>query len=382
MWAKNDPGDNPVCIIGAGFQRAVLDPPLPMPASKDPMEKNIIEKTFSESGAEFPALSLLGPRLTKTDLNYVWTNIYRISEFWQSLTPEVIKTYKDTFSNKPMGYLVESLRKRSESLPPSLRNPASLLCTILGVELKRMLALQYNQKRLKLKDRLPCGLVNFLDATRTKIVTWISLNYELSLESVLESPACPKKWRYGFDDLFEGLTKEFSAEIGHVIVKPHGSLNIWFTTIWESREGSGKRNLHQLSVVDTKQRFTTCPSEEIGAKVGSNPVEERRPWIIGYLPDEMKDELNSPALLPDPAHDLCKLNMSYAGLALQRASSLYVLAYSMPDEDRWIWERLAALRSKDFPVYVASRNDSDRIIMALKSHGFPKTQKLSTDGGI
>ena len=120
MWAKNDPGDNPVCIIGAGFQRAVLDPPLPMPASKDPMEKNIIEKTFSESGAEFPALSLLGPRLTKTDLNYVWTNIYRISEFWQSLTPEVIKTYKDTFSNKPMGYLVESLRKRSESLPPSL----------------------------------------------------------------------------------------------------------------------------------------------------------------------------------------------------------------------------------------------------------------------
>ena len=133
VWNENVPGANPVCVVGAGFQRAVLDPPLPMSATKDPIEKNIIEKTFSESGAEFPALNLLGPRVTKTDLNYVWTNIYRISESRRLLTADIIKTYKDTFSSKPMGYLVECLRKQSESLPPSLQNPASLLSTILGV---------------------------------------------------------------------------------------------------------------------------------------------------------------------------------------------------------------------------------------------------------
>jgi hypothetical protein len=351
-----------------------------MPATKDPNEKNIIEKTFSESGDEFPALNLLGPRLTKTDLNYVWTNIYRISEFWRFQTPDIIKTYKDAFTNKPMGYLVESLRKQSESLPASLQNPASLLWTILGVELKRMLAFQYDQTKLKLKDPPPCGLVNFLDATKTRIVTWISLNYDLALESVLQKYGGPPNWVYGFEKLFEGLSKESSNEVTHVIVKPHGSLNIWFTTVWESRVASGTRDLHQVSFVDTDDRLKTCPFDEVGGKVGSNSLEERRPWVIGYLPDEMKDELNSPALLPDPAHDLCKWNMSYAGLALQRASSLYVLGYSMPDEDRWIWERLAALRSKDFPVYVASGNDSDRITMALKSYGFTETNKLTKDG--
>lgn len=28
-WNNNNPGDNPVCIVGAGFQRAILDPPRP-----------------------------------------------------------------------------------------------------------------------------------------------------------------------------------------------------------------------------------------------------------------------------------------------------------------------------------------------------------------
>jgi hypothetical protein len=96
----------------------------------------------------------------------------------------------------------------------------------------------------------------------------------------------------------------------------------------------------------------------------------------------MKDELNSPAMLPDAAHDLCKWNMSYAGLSLQKASALYILAYSMPDEDRWIRERLATLRKKDFPIYVASCKDSDRIVRALKSFGFINAKKLTDDGRI
>lgn len=377
-WNTNDHDQeaNPVCVVGAGFQRAVLNPLLPMSATKDSYEKNIIEKTFSGSGAEFPALNLLGPCLTNTDLNYVWANIRSISEFYRHLTEDIVKTYKKTFSNKPMGYLVECLSK--------VQDPASLLSTILGLELKKILALQYAQERLKLSDPLPCGLVKFLDATKTKAVTWISLNYDLALEKVLEECKCvgPKNWRYAFENLLEGQNHLSQGEGGHLIVKPHGSLNIWFNTVWESRSDPAKRDLHQVSFVDSKDRLKTCDFAKVGYVNGNGPAKERRPWVVGYLPDEMKDEHNRPGNFADAAHDLCKWNLTYAALVLQKASSLYILAYSMPGEDLWIWERLAALRRKDLPIHVASGSDTPRITSALKSLGFTKTKKLSDDGFI
>ena len=246
-----------------------------------------------------------------------------------------------------------------------------------------MLAFQYDQEKIKLKDSLPEGLAKFIDADAAKTVIWISLNYELSLENVLRKPPVgDEKWEYAFQGLIQKDGRQLLNEVNHVIAKPHGSLNVWFTTVWESRVTFGKRDLHQLSFVNTTDRLKTCPFEEIGYKVGSDPPEERRPWVIGYLPDAMKYEITSPGFFADTAHDLCKWNVTYSALALQKASSLYILGYSMPDEDRWIWERLASLKNKDFPVYVASGNDSDRIIMALKSHGFTKTEKLTTDGLI
>lgn len=383
-WIPNVPGANPVCVVGAGFQTAVLDPPLPMSATKDSDEKNIIEKTFSESGVEFPALNLLGPRLTNTDLNYVWANIRSISEFYRHLTEDIVKTYKRKFSNKRMGYLVEHLKKQ-----PAASSPSWLLWIILGVELKKMLAFQYDKRKLKLKEKnqLPHGLKEFLGATKTKAVTWISLNYDLALEKVLEECKCvgPKNWRYGFENLLVGQNNLSLGEGRHLIVKPHGSLNIWFNTVWEKRFDPAKRNLHQVSFVDSKKRLKTCAFKEVGCVNGNVPAKERRPWVIGYLPDEMKHELKTPGNFADTAHDLCKWNLTYAALALQKASSLYILAYSMPGEDLWIWERLAALeKKKDFLVYVASGSDTPRITSALKSLGFTKTKKLSSsdDGFI
>jgi hypothetical protein len=87
-------------------------------------------------------------------------------------------------------------------------------------------------------------------------------------------------------------------------------------------------------------------------------------------------------MLPDSAHDLCKWNMSYAGLSFQKASALYILAYSMPEADRWIWERLRALPKKDFPIYVASKNDTKQIANLLRKYGFTATKCLTSDGRI
>lgn len=366
VWNANIPGATPVCVVGAGFQRAVLDPPRPS-------TEDIISKTIEELPDEFPALKCLGPLLATPSLHYVWTNIARICEIWQFLIPQVIEAYDKKFGTTPMGYLVQHLRKQPQSASPSW-----LLWVLLGVELKKMLAFQYEQTKLKLKDPLPCGLVNFLDVTKTLRVSWISLNYELSLEKCVES----KSWRYGFEDLLEGQNKTLQSEGGHLIVKPHGSLNVWFKTLWESRSTSGKVDLHQLSFVDNTDRLKTCPFAEVGCVNGNEPADELRPWVIGYLPDAMKDELYSPGFFADTAHDLCKWNMVYSALALQKASSLYVLGYSMPDEDRWIWERLAALRKKEFPIYVASRSASKRIKAALEAYGFSRAEILTEDGSI
>jgi hypothetical protein len=52
----------------------------------------------------------------------------------------------------------------------------------------------------------------------------------------------------------------------------------------------------------------------------------------------------------------------------------------MPEEDRWIWERLQALPKKGFPVYVASGGDTNRIVESLRAYGFDA--KELTDNGF
>jgi hypothetical protein len=369
-WTTNDPGDNPVCIVGAGFQLAVLEGCLPS-------TKNIIPETVSKFGNDFPALRLLDPHLPKPELNFLWTHIYCISQLWQSLTPEVIKAYDTKFINSPMGYLVQHLKRQ-----PASRSSSWLLWMILGVELKRMLALQYDWKKITLKPQLPPGLCKFIEVNKKHSVTWVSLNYEMSLETFLDGCAGSKKWRYAFQGLFEKDFWPDTANANHVVVKPHGSLNVWFTTSWEGRPSSLKPNVHEVFFADRKQRLKTCVSDKIGVECPGDPSLERRPWLIGYLPDELKHELNTPAVFSDTAHDLCKWNMTHAALAIQKASSLYILGYRMPDEDLWVWSRLAALPNKKLRIYVASKNDSDRIVDALKGYGFNRAKRLSKDGGI
>jgi len=366
MWKKNSPGDNPVCIVGAGFQLAVLD-------RKRPSTGDIISKTVDERPSEFPALNRLCPLLTNRNLNYVWTNIYTIGENWQRLTPDIVAAYKTNFPNTRMGWLVGDIEQRNRNSYPGL------LSLILGVELKRMLAFQYDQAELCLTTAFPGDLKDFLSASK-KHICWVSLNYDMCLEKALDTFVGKFEWRYGFQELFSGDDEKSSSNICHVVVKPHGSLNIWFKTVWNSRCRPTEPDLHELLFVDKSDRLKSCAFKEIGYVSSGKPCEEVRPWIIGYLPDFMKDELNSPGNFADSAHDLCKWNLTYGALALQKASSLYILAYSMPEEDRWIWERLRALPKKAFPVYVASAGDTKRIVKSLSEYGFDANEL--TDNGF
>jgi hypothetical protein len=108
-------------------------------------------------------------------------------------------------------------------------------------------------------------------------------------------------------------------------------------------------------------------------------INEKRPWLIGYLPDEFKDELNSEALFSDLAHDLCKWNAAYTSFALENATSIFILGYSMPEEDKWIWARFKNIDKKeDRKIYVASKGDSDNIVERLKNIDFAKAEKVNS----
>lgn len=99
--------------------------------------------------------------------------------------------------------------------------------------------------------------------------------------------------------------------------------------------------------------------------------------MIGYLSDALKDEINTPGTVADPAHDFAKWNLMHAGLSLRRATSIFILGYSLPPADGWMWARLVGLPNKKaIPVYVASRGHSADIVTKLRDAGFVKAAML------
>lgn len=60
-WDNINPGKKPVCIIGAGFQKAVLCRGLPS-------TKDIIKETVESQGEQFPILSKLSKKKYRLDV--------------------------------------------------------------------------------------------------------------------------------------------------------------------------------------------------------------------------------------------------------------------------------------------------------------------------
>jgi len=87
-WKDTDPGNNPVCLVGAGFQKAGLKEP--MPSTND-----IIKETVNNNGDQFPILLTLCNNLSpQLDLNYIWRYIDCLSVLLANYYHQICHDYK------------------------------------------------------------------------------------------------------------------------------------------------------------------------------------------------------------------------------------------------------------------------------------------------
>jgi hypothetical protein len=357
-------------IVGAGFPLAIWDNNLPSTA-------NLLKITAEKDPDKFPIIKRLidgpcancGELSPSNDLNYVWTNI---TFFGIALISQYKEIRQDYSNFSPDSCITKLIRCRLNKF-----DPLHFISTMLEIEIKHAISLYYKDKGCpdNLNDLL--DLKNLLTGEFTQ-VTWLSLNYDVVLESLIDKEkGASDKWKYCFEQFFPNSIQ--CQKTKHIIIKPHGSVNVWFNTDWN-------QNTHCLKYERLDNLLVTCDPDKIGcASPHDNSCEERRPWLVGYLPDFMKGEHNSPGAFADCAHDLCKLNLTYAALSLYSATSVYVLGYSMPSEDVWLWNRFKALPQtiKDkINIYVASGKKTDRIIKTFKDDGFVNVKYLSTDNRI
>jgi len=332
-----------------------------------------------EHAAKFPILKCLvqNCRVQTKDsglsvdmsLNSVWR---RVGELALLLTPhfrEIVNRYAQEPKESRIRNVVRRLLLAF--------GPTRFIGIMLGIELKRMVALQYEELKLHAKrlEDLP-GLKAIIEDGSASMTTWVSLNYDTALEVLLQGPTGTRNWQYSFEGSFTGNAGAPRAR--HVLAKPHGSLNVWFDSVWRSPPW------HRVYFADANNYLATCAEGQVGCdyfRKGEAP-REYRPWLIGYLPDEMKEEINSPGYYADAAHDLCKANVAFAALSLQKASSLYVLGYSMPPEDTWVWSRVVGVCDKSLPVYVASASNTESIANRFREHGFTVVEKLTESGNL
>lgn len=369
-WDNINPGEKPVCIVGAGFQKAVLSKGLP--SSKD-----IIKKTVESRGKQYPILFTLVDKKISCicDLNYIWKSIKHLSSLLANYYSEIRSMYSnDTQLNKI--YEVIKFYEMQNQLS------VNTIGVVLGLELKKMLADKYKSTEIKGEPFFNESAITNLKKinSNSEKITWISLNYDIVLEQLLVYTICNQKRFnqscreviYSFDQLFGNFN---IVDFKHLIIKPHGSLNVVFRT-----DNQNFNKIHSLYFKDEDDYFATFDCKEIGYVYNQNKITEKRPWLIGYVPDEMKDELNSRACFSDLAHDLAKWNMSSTSFALENASSIFILGYSMPQEDEWMWARFRNIR-KDIDIFVASRNSSKRIVYRLEGNGFTNVNIIN-DGYI
>ena len=359
-WNKNKPGKYPLCIVGSGFSMANLKQNTTIPFTT-----NLIKATIENNDIknEFPVLSFAyskfsGGMLEKSilNLNNFWKSIYDISSSLQLYIHEILEKFENVDNPR-----IKSLSKRRTNI-------SSFISIMLGIELKKMLCYWYSKQKIDSDIEITEGIKKFIKSEEVQNIYWISLNYDTVLETILSRN--DEEWNYWFD---EWIQENENQKCKNILIKPHGSLNVWFESKWDMPVS------HKLNFVKNNNKLETCEFNKVGLEEKNNI--EYRPWLIGYLPDYMKDEINSHSGFVDAAHDLCKANISYMSLKIKKATSIYILGYSLPNEDQWILKRMDELKP-DISIYVASKKDTNGIIKQLEDLGFKCIYKLTRDGSL
>ncbi|MBN1762532.1 MAG: hypothetical protein JW878_05585 [Methanomicrobia archaeon] len=321
-WKDTIPGDSPVCLVGAGFQKAALKEP--MPSTED-----IIEETVNNNGELFPILSALcnGNIAIRLDLNYIWGNIAFLSKALMGYYQQIREDYLSL--NNMITKVIEEYERYIKNDGLTILDS---IAVVLELELKNMIAYHYDFNKIgDFKESVVDNMNSII--SKGERFTWISLNYDIILEKLLVSEIYRenefnldvRQVKYSFDSLLTNKSSK-TADSEHLLIKPHGSLNVVFET---DNQNTAKK-IHKLYYTDENNYFDTFDWTDMGYNLQQNKINEKRPWMIGYLPDDLKAELNSKAYFSDLAHDLCKWNMAYSSFALEKATSLFILGTVCP----------------------------------------------------
>lgn len=362
-WKDIQTGKRPLCIVGAGF-------PIGMLTTTIPSTGTIIKNTVQTSPNDFPALSFLVNNIKPSNLalNFIWENIKCMAKLLIPFYNQIVGQYSSSSCSGIINFLSYY---NSQNYKSQTDKEETILWILLGIELKKMISKNYAFKSIsQWKTSAWTNMDSLL--SNNDSFTWLSLNYDLVLEKLLldrEKVTIfnnnTREIRYSFTHLLIDPF-EFSQPTKHLIVKPHGSVNISFKSQYINKNSIK----HSLVFVDPTDFGNTLHPSAYGYTNQTIPFEEERAWLIGYLPDDAKDELNSQALFSDMSHDLCKWNMATSSYSFYHATSLIIIGYSMPSADEWIWKRIENMPNQSINVYIASHSQSTAIANLFYQKGF------------
>ncbi len=358
---------NKVIIVGAGFQQSVLEENFILPTSK-----NIISLIAGKENSELHILHYLTKTLNPEllSLDYIW-NANHQGKIFQSISSEKITDILRNYDNTSIGNIIKYY---SQAIYPHVgvsfyERPKELLFIILGIELKKLVSVAYKYNpELKFKTKLIKQYI------RNENISWISMNYDVVLESIFQ------KFKYSWDYCFSSkiTNKNIVKKFIHKVIKPHGSLNVCFHTY---REGLNKTE-DELYYIDESKPLKTFNFKDFGYTNYTVPFTEKRPWLIGYLMDEFKDEINSSTKSSDIAHDLNKLNLLETRFELNKATDIMIWGYSLSSADLWMQNYLKEIPNKKINFEIASDKDSSKIKNLLIELGYLENNiKIIGDNG-
>ena len=122
-WNDTTPGDNPACLVGAGFQKAALKNS--MPSTND-----LVKITVQNKGSQFPILSTLyknniSPNL---GLNYIWKNIECLSLLLANYYHQIYMDYS-SLDNK-----ITEVIEQYEQYKKPYSSYQNIIWVVLGLE--------------------------------------------------------------------------------------------------------------------------------------------------------------------------------------------------------------------------------------------------------
>jgi hypothetical protein len=200
----------------------------------------------------------------------------------------------------------------------------------------------------------------------------------LKMRNLTTFNSTSKEIRYLNEEIVNGDLNNPKKGSEDTIIKPHGSINLCFETNW----GESLNWFHYVSMENYLVSFN---HQDIGylEKEDGNII-EKRPSLIGYVPDDFKYEHNSKSYYSDISHDFLKAQMASIIFAMNEVETIFIIGYSMPDEDEWVWKRIKDINEKDKKrIYICSRGSSFYIMKRFTDAGFNfNNVKIINNGNI